>query len=76
MIFNKKFLLFSFFHSADKFLMWIFPLFFLYFFNNNKLYAEIEIIISLVTILIFATELGIRNYVIYAFKNRHGINKN
>lgn len=65
----KKIFLYSFFHCAEKGIMWIFPLYFLYFFNNQSLYAEIELIISYIAFLLLFTELGIRNYVIFAFNS-------
>lgn len=65
----KKIFLYSFFHCADKGIMWFFPLFFLYFFNSQSLYAQIELIISYLALLILLTELGVRNYVIYSYNS-------
>ena len=63
----KNVYIYGFFHCMDKGIMWIFPLFFLHFFNSQHLYAEIELIISYIALLLLVTELGIRNYVIYAY---------
>ena len=69
MIINKKFIYFSFVNLLDKFLIFLLPLSILFFFNDKKLYNDVEIIYTASMIFYIFADGGIKNYSLAYFRD-------
>jgi hypothetical protein len=66
----KNFLFFTTFFSLEKGLLWVFPLFFLYQLNNENIYSQLELILSITAIINVIIDFGLNIYASYSFKRR------
>jgi O-antigen/teichoic acid export membrane protein len=65
---NKGLITFAFLNYVDKALIFLIPLSVLYIFKDKALYNRIEYVLSFSAVIGIAVELGMRNYMLYAYK--------
>ncbi len=66
--FLTRLISFSFLNYLDKFIIVIIPIFVLFFTKNKSLYNQLEYVYSLASIIIIATDLGLRNFLLYGYR--------